>query len=133
MAAATNLADVLTLPHRPVKVTITANQWRVYELHPGALGLVVQGIATHDYGLFFFGTIDTDGPDDTDVSSGAGDYDLADVMQFAGHATVSNRQTVSIPMGRQFAASTGTTRARYVAISSASAMDVLVMQIGSDQ
>ena len=133
MAAATDLAAVLTLPHQPVKVTIVPDQWRVYELHPGALGLVTQGTSTHDYGLFFFGTIDTDGPDDTDVSSGAGDYDLADVFQFAGHATVSNRQTVSIPMGRQFAAATGTTRARYVAISSTAAMDVLVMQIGSDQ
>lgn len=133
MAAQTALSAKLTLPHYPVKVAITANQWRVYELHPGALGIVTQGTATHDYGVFFFGTIDTDGPDDGDDSSGAGDYDLADVLQFAGHATVSNRQTVSIPMGRQFAAATGTTRARYVAISSTAAMDVLVMQIGSDQ
>ena len=68
-----------------------------------------------------------------DDSSGAGDYDLADVLQFPGHATVSNRQTISVPTGRQFAGATGTTRARYVAISSANNMDVLVMQLGSDQ
>lgn len=133
MAAQTALADVTTLPHKPVKIAITANQWRVYELSEAALGLSLQGTSTQDYGVMFFNAIDTDGPDDADVSSGAGDYDLADVMQWSGHATVSSRQTVSIPLGRQFPAASRARRARYMAISSTSTMDVLVMQLGSEQ
>jgi len=133
MAAQTALATVATLPHKPVAVAITANQWSVLALNDGALGLALQGTTTDVYGVMFFSIIDTDGPDDGDVSSGAGDYDLADVFQFTGHATVASRPTPSIPLGRQFAASTSARRATHVAITSTANMTVLAMQLGGEQ
>lgn len=133
MAAATTLAEQTTLPHKPVAVAVTANQWRVYALHPGTGAVVTQCKTAVEYGVLFGSVIDTDCPDDTDVSSGAGDFDLTDCMTFAGAVAAADRPTPTIPLGRSFPAGAGIGRATLIAISSTSSCTVYVTQLGGDQ
>lgn len=133
MAAQTALSTQTVLPHKPVAVAVTANQWRVFALHPGAVAVALQCKTADTYGVLFGSTIDTDCPDDTDVSSGAGDFDLADCMTFAGAVAAADRPTPTIPLGRSFPAGPGIGRATLIAISSTASCTVYVTQLGADQ
>lgn len=133
MAAATTLATQTTLPHKPVAISVTANQWRVYALHPGACAVSFQCKTADTYGVLFGREIDTDCPDDTDVSSGAGDFDLADCMTFVGAVSAADRPTPTIPLGRPYPAGASVARPTLVAISSTSSCTVYVTQLGGDQ
>lgn len=133
MAAATTLATQTTLPHKPVAISVTANQWRVYALHPGACAVSFQCKSADTYGVLFGSVIDTDCPDDTDDSSGPGAFDLADCMTFAGAVAAADRPTPTIPLGRAYPAGASVARPTLIAISSTSSCTVLVTQLGGDQ
>lgn len=131
--AVIDISDVTTLPHAPEAVAVTANAWRVVQLHPSAVGVSLQCKTAVEYGILPFLTIDTDGPDDGDVSSGAGDYDLSACFTFAGAVAAADRPTPSIPLGAPGPFGSIIARPKYIAISSTSSCTVLVTQLGGDQ
>lgn len=129
MPIITTLASKSSFPHPPVAVDVTANQWRVCELHIAAPALAWQCKADVEIGVMFFNVPGTDGPTDG-LASNSGSYQLADQWTFTGDATAADRSTPSIPLG---SSSDPTGKPKYVAFTCASSTTVLVSQIGSDR
>lgn len=130
MAIDTSIRAVSTFPHAPAAIAVTADKWRVVELDPRAEHVWTQCKAAADYGLVFFSQPGVDGPTD-DLTSSGGDWTLAaDAMEFLGATTAATRDRPSIAIGTGPRGPHTGLKPRYLGITSASSITVLVGQLG---
>ncbi len=130
MAVITSHTNPATLPHYPLAVTVSADEWRVVQLCSLANEVAVWCNTAVDFSVFFFDTIDTDGPDDGDDSSASGTYKASACRQVAGNTTAATRQYPSYRIGD------GRDHRKmptYVAITAASGCTVYLEQYGGEQ
>ncbi len=120
MAVITSYSRVKTFPQMPLKISVTADQWRVIQIDPDGDDFAPWCETEDEFGIMFFSTPGQDGPTDGASSSGGGDFDLADVRKYAGSASASSRSQPSIRLGNK----SGKASPTYVAISSTASITV---------